>query len=229
MANERETAEAFITELMAAAEPLDHVVFFAVFDNVCKDGSVDIVRKMGKVDPRIKVVWAPQNSCPVDAYICAYKEALNTGYEWVLEINAGYRHQPADLAQFFPLMRENYDYIFGSRFCDGGNMETNSFFRRVLAQGGTWAANFLLGTRLSDMTSGYQMFRRDTLKKILDHGIHSRFNFFQTEMKTQCRNLNGVEVPLQYRTGSKSISTKAIREALWGLVRLTASRVAGSL
>jgi dolichol-phosphate mannosyltransferase len=81
----------------------------------------------------------------------------------------------------------------------------------------------LLGTRQTDMTSGFELFSRETLIMVIGRGIQSRAHFFQTEIKTFCRKLNYVEVPITYRAASPRLSRAAVMEAfrqLWRLFQL---------
>ena len=228
MANERETAERFVREVLDQCSGWREVLFHAVFDNVCKDGAVDLLRKMSEDEPRLRVVWAPQNRCVVDAYIEGYKAALDTGFEWVLEIDAGFSHQPSDFPKFQERVEPDLDCIFGSRFCPGGELAEAPLKRYLLSRGGTIVSNLLLGTKLSDMTSGYQLFRRDVLQQVLDEGIKSRGHFFQTEMKFHCRDMNFVEVPIHYRSPSNSVSGETVNEALQNLFDLFKQRLSAA-
>jgi dolichol-phosphate mannosyltransferase len=84
-------------------------------------------------------------------------------------------------------------------------------------------ANLLLGTKLKDMTSGFEMFSSRALRAVLERGIASRGPFFQTEIKTYCRNLRITEVPIQYRAASHDVNNKALKDSfsnLWRLYRL---------
>jgi len=99
----------------------------------------------------------------------------------------------------------------------------------MLSKGGTILANLLLGTNLTDMTSGFQLFKRETLQKILDKGIKSRGHFFQTEMKAYCRNIKSVEIPIHYKSPSSTVSQKIVFDAIYHLVRLFKMRLSGML
>ena len=101
--------------------------------------------------------------------------------------------------------------------------------RRIISRGGTLLTNALLGTKLKDMTSGFEMFSRAALREILRKGIHSRAHFFQTEIRTHCRKLNIAEVPICYRVTSDSVNRKVVTDAFTNLWRLFRLRVAGRL
>jgi len=218
MANEGDKAVAFCKEVLQQCLGFKEVTFFAVFDRVNKDSSLDQMRELEQTEPRLRVLWAPENRCVVDAYLRGYKEALDSGCDWILEIDAGFSHQPSEIPQFFDAMEQGMDCVFGSRFI--GRFEKSSLKRRFVSWGGTVLTNLLLGTRQTDMTSGFELFSRETLIMAINRGIQSRAHFFQTEIKTYCRNLKFVEVPITYRAASPRLGMKAVKEAFWQLWRL---------
>ena len=226
MANERDTAAGFVREVLAACAPyrFKSLTFFAVLDQVSRDGTLDLLRGLETTVPQLRVVWAPENRCVVDAYLRGYREALDAGCDWVLEIDAGFSHQPSDIPAFFEKMAEGYDCVFGSRFCPGGGFTESPLKRRVISRGGTLLANLLLGTRLSDMTSGFELFSREALEGVLRKGINSRGHFFQTEIKAHCQPLRVAEVPIHYRAASDSVNNSVLKDAFVNLWRLTRAR-----
>ena len=228
MANERETAVRFVREVLGQCAPYGFasVTFFAVLDRVSRDGTLDLLRELEAESREVRVVWAPENRSVVDAYLRGYREALEAGCDWILEIDAGYSHQPADIPQFFDKMREGHDAVFGSRFCAGGRISESSFKRRVISRGGTVLTNLLLGTRLKDMTSGFELFSRAALEEVLAKGVHSRGHFFQTEIKAHCHGLRIAEVPIHYRAASNSVNNSVLKDAFNNLWRLYRARPA---
>lgn len=231
MANERETAVQFASEVLAVCSRygFKSVRFFAVLDNVSTDGTRDLLSAYAAQDPRLEVVWAPENRCIVDAYVSGYRAALDGGSDWILEIDAGYSHQPSEIPRLFEKMTEGYDCVFGSRFCEGGDMSQNSLKRRLLSRGGTLLSNVLLHTKLQDMTSGFQLFSRAAIQGILDRGIRSRGPFFQTEMKAYCQKLRIAEVPITYSGANHSIGRAALSDSFKGLWRLFQLRLQNQL
>jgi dolichol-phosphate mannosyltransferase len=230
MANERTTAEAFVREVLSACEPFafKSLTFFAVLDRVSRDGTLDLLRELEAALPQLRVVWAPENRCVVDAYLRGYREALDAGCDWVLEIDAGFSHQPSDIPAFFEKMSEGFDCVFGTRFAHGGRITESALKRKVISRGGTLLTNLLLGTRLSDMTSGFELFTRAALEGVLRRGVNSRGHFFQTEIKVYCHGLRVAEVPIHYRAASPSVNNNVLKDAfanLWRLFR--ARRLAG--
>jgi dolichol-phosphate mannosyltransferase len=227
MANEGAESARFVVEVLKQCTAFRDVCFFAVLDNATTDNSLAILQDLAHSQPRLKVVLAPENRCVVDAYVRGYREALAAGADWILEIDAGFSHQPEDIPQFFDVMLHGYDCVFGSRFIKGGRFSDSTWQRYLVSRGGTVLANLLLGTRQTDMTSGFELFSRAALEMVLRRGIQSRAHFFQTEIKVYCRNLRIVEVPIHYRTPSPRLGGSAIKDSfrhLWRLFKLRCAR-----
>jgi dolichol-phosphate mannosyltransferase len=229
MANEGAQATAFVTAVLQQCSGFAAVRFFAVLDNATRDNSLQSLRDMAAGEPRLSVVWAPENRGVVDAYVRGYREALAAGCDWILEIDAGFSHQPEDIPQFFDEMLKGADCVFGSRFLQDSRISDPSLKRYLVSRGGTLLSNLLLGTSLADMTSGFELFSRQTLQMVLDRGIQSRAHFFQTEIKVYCRNLRLVEVPIHYRAPSPRLGSSAVKEAFRQLWRLFKLRRQGKL
>ncbi|MDY6783402.1 MAG: glycosyltransferase [Cyanobacteriota bacterium] len=224
MANEANFATQFVEETLEQCEGFASVTFFAIIDRASHDNTREILSALAEVDSRLNVVWSPENRCVVDAYVRGYREAIDAGCDWILEIDAGFSHQPSDIPQFFQKMLQGFDCVFGSRFCKGGKISNSPLSRRLVSLGGTHLTNLLLGTRLSDMTSGFQMFANPALQYVLSQGIKSRYHFFQTEIKFHCRHLRVAEVPIHYQAASPSVRGKAIKDALKNLWSLFMKR-----
>ncbi|MGJ5817089.1 glycosyltransferase [Paludibaculum fermentans] len=229
MANEGDNASKFVTAVLEQCTGFRSATFFAVLDRATTDNTRQILDTLAASEPRLKVVWAPENRCVVDAYVRGYRDSLKSGADWVLEIDAGFSHQPTDIPRFFETMAQGYDCVFGSRFMPGGRMTDGSFKRYVVSRGGTILSNLMLGTRLSDMTSGFELFSSRTLEQVLQRGIQSRAHFFQTEIKTYCRNLRITEVPIHYQAPSPRLGSSALKDSFRQLWRLFRLRLKGQL
>jgi len=231
LANEKDTCAQFVRALLAQCDafPFRQVSFFVVVDRVSKDRTRQFLDEVAASDPRLHVVWAPENRCVVDAYVRGYREALAAGCHWILEIDGGMSHDPADAPRFFETMARGYDCVFGTRLAHGGKFQAASLKRNIISRRGSFLTNLLLGTKLSDMTSGYELFTREALQMALDKGIKSRAHFFQTEIKVHCRNLKCAEAPISYSHPSPHLSNAAVGEAFARLGSLFQQRLSGTL
>jgi dolichol-phosphate mannosyltransferase len=229
MANEAETAVSFIDSVLEHAAEVGRVTMFVVLDRVSRDNTLDLLRAHEAVEPRLKVVWAPENRCLVDAYVRGYREAVAAGCDWILEIDAGFSHDPREIPSFLKHIPEEWDCVFGSRYREGGSIGAGSLKRRIVSRGGTLLSNLLLGTGLSDMTSGFELFSRPAMELLLERGIRSRAHFFQTEIRAYCHGLRITEVPIHYSMPSPRLRGGAVVEAFRELYGLWKLRRAGRL
>ncbi|GAG34952.1 unnamed protein product, partial [marine sediment metagenome] len=162
------------------------------------------------------------------AYVRGYKECIEAQCTWVLEIDAGYSHQPEEIPALLNKMAQGYDCVFGSRFLQGGNVKLSPY-RLTVSWAGSFLSKILLGSQLTDMTSGFQCFDREVLKSIISKGIKSRGPFFQTEMKAYACKLDIAEVPISYNSGDHQVGLKDLNDAVAGLLRLVYLRLSGGL
>ena len=183
MANEEPDFNPFIVALQHALNELSYGKVYFIVDNVSKDNTFMLCQSLSQSDSRFQTIWAPENKNVVDAYIRGYKEAMLSDAEYIIEMDAGLSHDPVSLKDFIKLLSENYLCVFGSRFIPGGSMGDSPAKRRSLSKTGTVLANLLLGTRLHDMTSGYQGFHRSMVLLFTNYPLHSKAHFYQTEIR----------------------------------------------
>jgi len=220
MANEEKNAEKFILEVLALRKYFNKFKYFIILDKASKDKTYNIVKRLEKNNKLIKVIWAPKNRSVVDAYMVGYKNCLKTNYEWILEIDAGGSHKPKNLLNFMKFMNLKNDCIYGSRFCKGGRMLKSNFTRYFFSKGGSMLTKMFFKVNLMDLTSGYQMFTKKIVKKIVDKKLLSTNRFFQTEIKIYTRKLNIREVPIQYVCNTHSLSLFSIFESIYLLFKI---------
>jgi dolichol-phosphate mannosyltransferase len=222
MANEEDNVEKFVTDVLKVCRAFEFskIYFFAILDNASNDGTKTILINLSKFTPELKVIYAPENRNVVDAYIRGYREAINIRADWILEMDAGFSHQPSDISKFFRKMKSGYDCVFGSRYFQGKKTSKAPLARHFMSKGGTILCNVLLGTKLSDMTSGFELFKREVLDAILSMGILSIGPFFQTEIRTFAHGFNITEVSIFYNAPSYKFRLIELYDAFKNLFRL---------
>ena len=215
LANERDTLDDFVRRVLVHLQPQDRLI--TVFDNVSTDGSLDRARELAQNEPRLHVVYAPENRSVVDAYFRGYREALAGNFDWILEMDGGLSHLPEQIPQFIHAMQQGYDFAGGSRFMTGGGFD-GPWSRYLISRGGTWLTNRLVGTTMHDMTSGFECFTRRALAHVVEEGVNSRAHFFQTENRTMMqRHFRWIEIPIHYGCPSKSVGKSSLTDAFRSL------------
>lgn len=213
LANEEKDFKPFIEMLNFVIDELNPGNIYFIIDNASKDKTLELSQQLSSRDPRYVTVWAPENRNVVDAYIRGLRVAYEAGHDIIIEMDGGLSHDPRAIPMFLRVLNEGNECAFGSRFINGGSMGDSPFKRRLLSKTGTILANLLLGTKLKDMTSGYQGFHRDVVAKIIAHEFKSKAHFYQTELRYLLRKKRIVEVPIHYQAPSPRVSSKAIKNA----------------
>ena len=218
VANEESTMGNILDEILAL--PYENLYIYPVVDSYSKDRTEEIIREREKISDKVKCIFYQESTGVISCYLEGFRQALADGAERILEMDGGGSHLPSEIPQFLEKMEEGYDCVWGSRFMEGGSMREQPLYRRILSQGGTYLANLVLGTRLKDMTSGFEGFQREVLESMKLDKFLSTGHMYQTEMRYYCRNLKTIEVPIHYVGTASSLKGSSVVEALRLLFKL---------
>lgn len=228
MANEEAEFGGFISVLSETLDRINSGRVYLVVDRVSVDRTPELCRELASKDPRFEVVWAEEDRNVVDAYLNGYKAAARNGHEAIIEMDAGMSHDPRALPMFLRVLNEGNECAFGSRFINGGSIFNSSFTRTFMSRFGTTLSNLLLGTRLFDMTSGYQGFHLEVVKEFIGYPMRSTGHFYQTELRYLLRFKRYAEIPIHYRVPSPSISASSVKNSLSTLLYYFWKRITGN-
>lgn len=213
MANEENGFTPFVNILKVVLDRLESGKVYIVVDKASKDKTLNLSQNLSNQDSRFVTVWAPDTRNVVDAYLAGYRAAYNNGHAFIIEMDAGLSHDPRALPMFLRVLNEGNECAFGSRFINGGSTADSAWSRWFLSKFGTLLSNWMLGTSMKDMTSGYQGFSREVVNLFLNYPLKSTAHFYQTEIRYLLRKKRYMEVPIHYRAPSPSVSPKAIKNA----------------
>ena len=157
--------------------------------------------------------------------------ALAAGADYVLEMDADFSHNPADLPRMLAVARQGADVVLGSRYVPGGRVGGWGWKRRLLSRAGGLYARAVLGSSIRDLTGGLKCFRADALRTIGVDSFSAAGYAFQVETtyRAERAGLRIEEVPIVFserRAGRSKMSPAIAAEALWRIpgMRLTARR-----
>lgn len=212
VANEEEHMEEVLKEILTL--PYNDLSIYLIIDNFSTDRTEEIIRKYEKQTNRVRCIFYLESRGVISCYLEGFRQALRDGAEYIIEMDGGGSHLPKEIPQFIENLDRGYDCVWGSRFITGGKISHHALYRRMLSSGGTMLSNLVLGTKLRDMTSGFEGFTRNVLENLNFDAFLSTGHMYQTEMRFYCRNLHTIEVPIHYIGGSSSLKLKSVWEAI---------------
>jgi dolichol-phosphate mannosyltransferase len=228
--NEAENLEPLMRALLGAlatAAPDGHHVL--IVDDSSPDGTGEIADRLAEEHDEIEVLHRTTKEGLGPAYIAGFGRALAGGAGYVIEMDADFSHDPADVGRLLAAAQDGADLVLGSRYVAAGAVVNWGKLRRVVSRGGSWYARRVLGLSVSDLTGGFKCFRAEALRTIgIDH-VRSRGYAFQVELTYRAARagLRIVEVPITFRDrerGDSKMSGRIALEAAWRVPQLRLRR-----
>jgi dolichol-phosphate mannosyltransferase len=225
-----------ITAIVAAADavleqaaPGAHRIL--VVDDGSPDGTGDIADGLAAEHEAVEVLHRTVREGLGPAYIAGFEHALEHGADFVMEMDADFSHDPADLARLLAAAGEA-DLVLGSRYVAGGGVTDWGRVRRIVSRGGSWYARAVLGLDVRDLTGGFKCFRREVLEAIDLPTVRSRGYAFQVELTHRAVQAGFVvvELPIVFRDrelGRSKMSWRIAGEAALLVPRLRCTRTSG--
>jgi dolichol-phosphate mannosyltransferase len=193
---EAENIDEFLRRARKAVPDAD----ILVVDDNSPDGTADIAEKTAAELGNIDVLRRPAKTGLGSAYRAGFGIGLEKGYDTLVQMDADLSHDPSVLPSLLREVESGADLVVGSRYVPGGEIPHWPWFRRALSRYGNRYAAFVLGTRVTDATSGYRAYRADTLKAIDFSTTRAKGYGFQIETAYRVHLWDGriVEVPIVF-------------------------------
>jgi dolichol-phosphate mannosyltransferase len=228
--NERENIRRIIDAVLRQDGRLEVLVV----DDGSPDGTGQIVAELEAADSRVHLLEREKKMGLGTAYIAGFRWALERNYQYILEMDADFSHDPSHLPQFLRAI-ENADLVLGSRYQQGRVTVVNwPISRLLLSYTANLYARAVTGLPVWDATGGFKCFRRSVLEAIDFSQVRSNGYAFQIEMSYRAwkRNFRITEIPIVFvdRTeGTSKMSKSIVREAIWMVWRLRWWAIRGTI
>ena len=221
--NESENVRGIVEMVLQQSPAID----LLIVDDNSPDGTGDIVEEMSRKQPRLHLMRRAGKLGLGTAYIAGFKWGLTRGYDYLMEMDADFSHDPNELPNFLKKIEEA-DLALGSRYCNGIRVINWPLSRLVLSKGAALYVRLITGLPVTDPTGGFKCFRREVLEAIELDKVRSNGYAFQVEMtyKAWMKGFRVAEIPITFvdrYAGQSKMSGRIVREALLMVWLLAAS------
>ncbi len=222
--NEKENVEAIIKAVFSLEKSF-HVL---IVDDNSPDKTFEIVEKlMPSFSEALHLLKRTHKNGLGGAYIAGFQWALDKNYDYIIQMDADFSHNPKDLIKLYnSCAKDNFDAAIGSRYVNNKINVVNWDIKRLFLS--YFASRYVkIITRMPfyDTTAGFVCWKKEVLQQIKLDKIKFIGYAFQIEMKFKAwrRNFKIKEVSVIFtdRTlGTSKMSGNIIYEALIGVIKM---------
>lgn len=222
--NEKENIEAIIRATFEQETPFN----ILIVDDNSPDGTSAIVTKLIIEFPkRLFLEKRKEKNGLGTAYIHGFKWAVKNNYDYIIEMDADFSHNPKDLNYLYKACKtDGADVSIGSRYVNNKvNVVNWDIKRLLLSYFASKYVKFITRIPVFDTTAGFVCYKRKVLETIQLDKIKFAGYAFQIEMKFKAWkhkfNIKEISIVFTDRTlGKSKMSEGIISEAVFGVIKM---------
>ena len=221
--NEKENIEAIIAAVFAQEKQFD----ILVVDDNSPDGTAQIVEALQRENSHLFLEIRNEKNGLGTAYIHGFQWALKRNYQYIIEMDADFSHNPNDLVKLYGACASNgADFSIGSRYVNNKINVVNWDFKRLfLSYFASIYVRIITKIPIYDTTAGFVCYKRKVLEQIDLEKIKFVGYAFQIEMKFKAwkHKFKHKEVSVIFtdrKEGTSKMSSNIISEAIFGVIKM---------
>jgi dolichol-phosphate mannosyltransferase len=225
--NERENIRAIVDAVFGLPKDF-HIL---IVDDSSPDGTGKIIEELQQFynsnETRLHLLKRAGKQGLGTAYITGFRYAIARGYDYILEMDADFSHDPKDLVNLYLACKDQKtDLSIGSRYATGVNVVNWPIGRVLLSYFASSYVRLITSMPIRDTTAGFVCYRREVLETIPLEQVQFVGYAFQIEMKFLAwkYGFRLAEVPIIFtdRTrGESKMSAGIFKEAFFGVLQMT--------
>ena len=190
-----------------------------IVDDNSPDGTGQVADELAiKYSGRLSVLHRTGKMGLRTAYLDGFTKAIEDGAQAVGQMDADFSHDPSKLIELGTAL-DYADVAIGSRYVDGGSVDEDwPLWRKWLSAFGNYYARTILNMPLRDITTGYRLWRRETILGMPLDRIKANGYIFLVEMAYMAYSLQYrfAQIPIHFadrRYGKSKMSFRIQLEA----------------
>lgn len=197
-----------------------------IIDDNSPDGTGDAVRKFQEEYPdRLHLIEREGKLGLGTAYIAGFKWSLEHNYDYSIEMDCDFSHNPDDLERLVAAAEMGNDLVIGSRYCKGGQVVNWPVGRKLMSYYASVYVRMVLWINVKDTTAGFKCYRNSALAKLNLTKIPFKGYAFQIFMKYQLikKGFRYKEIPISFKDrerGNSKMSSGIFKEAIIGVLKM---------
>ena len=225
--NERENVSAMVDKVFSLPVEFD----ILVIDDGSPDGTADIVRERQKDYPdRLHLLCRQGKLGLGTAYLAGFRWGLERDYDYIIEMDCDFSHNPDDLPRLVAAAEEGADVVIGSRYVQGVNVVNWPMSRLLMSYCASIYVRTVTGMPVHDATAGFVCYSRRVLETMDLDRVEMKGYGFQIEMKYSAWKLGfkirEVSIIFIDRVlGQSKMSSSIFGEAFFGVMKLRLRRI----
>ncbi|NOR27903.1 MAG: glycosyltransferase [Lutibacter sp.] len=221
--NEKENIEAIIKAVFSLEMQFD----ILVVDDSSPDGTSKIVSTLQQQFSNLFLEIRKEKNGLGAAYIHGFKWALKKNYDYIIEMDADFSHNPKDLIHLYNACAiDGADFSIGSRYLNNKiNVVDWDIKRLLLSYFASKYVKIITQIPIFDTTAGFVCYKSNVLRSIELDKIKFVGYAFQIEMKFKAwkRKFKHKEVSVIFtdrKEGTSKMSGSIISEAVFGVIKM---------
>lgn len=226
--NEKENITLIVDAVFSQPKDFD----ILIVDDNSPDGTAELVKDLQQTYntaeiTRLHLLQRQGKQGLGTAYLAGFSYALDKGYEYILEMDADFSHDPKDLVRLYLSCSEGgHDVSVGSRYATGVNVVNWPMGRVLLSYFASAYVRMITNIPIRDTTAGFVCYRKKVLEAIPLKEVKFVGYAFQIEMKFTAwkYGFSLTEVPIIFTErvrGQSKLSAGIFKEAFFGVIQMT--------
>jgi len=220
--NEKENVERMVRTVFSLPVAFD----ILIVDDGSPDGTGAIVNRLQtEFKDHLHLLERAAKLGLGTAYIAGFKWALTQSYQYIIEMDCDFSHNPLDLVPLYESCVNGADVAIGSRYKTGVNVVNWPMGRVLMSYFASMYVRIVTGMDIRDTTAGFKCYRRRVLETIELDKIRFKGYAFQIEMKFTAWKIGFLieEIPIIFtdrKKGASKMSGGIFNEAFIGVLKM---------